>query len=254
MGSFTPARYGVRARASCDGRSGPASDLCGDGTMALLDHDIDHGDRNGAEAPAREATTALIHLTALLSALDDDPANLARRLIHEFGSLSAVSEAPEEELRKCARAGECWIDAFLAVRTIIFDGMREQVIRTQLSSSGDELRRYLFASLRGLTLERLVAFFADTDGYILKEEILSEGNETVTSLSPRHIFRRALTLDCRRIVLAHNHPSGSSEPSRADIESTAFLSRHAKALGIVIDDHLIIGRQSIVSMRQRGLL
>lgn len=132
--------------------------------------------------------------------------------------------------------------------------MREHVIRTQLTSAGDELRRYLFASLRGLTRERLIAFFADADGNILKEEILSEGDETVTTLSPRHIFRRALTLDCRRIVLAHNHPSGSSEPSKGDIESTAFLSGQAKALGIAIDDHFIIGRRSIVSMRHRGLL
>lgn len=85
------------------------------------------------------------------------------------------------------------------------------------------------------------------------EETLTDGLESLQLVSPRKIFRRALNLDARRLVLAHNHPSGCSRPSNADIESTRRFAEQAKGLGIVIEDHFVVGRCEVVSMKGGGL-
>lgn len=128
------------------------------------------------------------------------------------------------------------------------------MIRTRLGENQSALHKYLFSRFRALKSEQFVCIFADEAGFIIREETLAEGSHAAVSISPRHVFRRALTLDCRRILIAHNHPSGSAEPSDGDIRQTARLVKQANELGIAVEDHLIIGRHTIVSMRERGLL
>lgn len=140
------------------------------------------------------------------------------------------------------------------VRQLLSDGLRETVIRTRLGENQEALRRYLLSRFRAVRTEQFLCIFADEAGFIIREETLTVGGGTAVAISPRHIFRRALTLDCRRILIAHNHPSGSAEPSDGDIRQTARLVRQAGELGIALEDHLIVGRRTIVSMRERGLL
>lgn len=63
-----------------------------------------------------------------------------------------------------------------------------------------------------------------------------------------------MNLDARRVLLAHNHPSGNANPSLQDIEHTRMLCRQAEGLGLVIEDHLIVGAREVVSMKDRGLI
>jgi DNA repair protein RadC len=73
-----------------------------------------------------------------------------------------------------------------------------------------------------------------------------------TPVYPREVIKRALELSASAIVLVHNHPSGDPTPSRADIEMTKLIVATAKPLGIVVQDHLIIGKSGFASMK--GLL
>lgn len=132
--------------------------------------------------------------------------------------------------------------------------MRERLIRTRLGADRAALESYLLVTMQNLRDERILAIFADSEGYVIAEEVLAEGAETNVLLTPRKIFGRALNLDARRIVIAHNHPSGCADPSEQDIEHTRLLCRQATDLGLCIEDHFVVGARKVVSMKDRGLM
>ena len=100
----------------------------------------------------------------------------------------------------------------------------------------------------------MVAIFADARRRILSQELVAEGDHNQLRLSLRQIFKKALNRDARRMVIAHNHPSGCTEPSDHDVVSTQRLNEYSRSLGIVLEDHLIIGTHQITSMRSLGYL
>lgn len=194
------------------------------------------------------------HLSRLLGPIADQPDHLAARLLYRFGSIARISQASEIELRRAANEGETWAEAIIVGRKLVEDGLRESLVRTNLNHSQSMLRSYLLATMQHLTEERMVAIFADFAGEIIAEEIIAYGAETDVRVTPRKLFGRALNLDAWRIVLAHNHPSGCSSPSKHDIEQTHSLTKQAAGLGMTIEDHLIVGYRRVTSMRERGLL
>ncbi|MBO6525679.1 JAB domain-containing protein [Erythrobacter sp.] len=190
----------------------------------------------------------------MLAPLSADPWDLAERLLERFGSIGALIDASEAELRQCAHPGERWVDVFLAIRQLLRDGIREQVLRTPLGKDRKGMERYLLETMGCLRRERMIAIMADRSGFIISEEIVAEGGEGEIQVSPRALFGRALSLDARRMLIAHNHPSGSAEPSASDISQTRDLVSQAERLGVLVDDHLVVGRREVVSMRERGLM
>ena len=227
--------------------------LCRNGALARLAGG--HSDR-GRNVAADQAISrdSHQHLSCLLAPLHHDPASLARRLLYRFGSIGRIVQASDVELRHAAKAGEKWVDPLLMVRRLIHDGMRETIVRTRLGEDREAMFSYLLMTMGQLPEERMLAVFADADGYVIAEEIIAEGDAARVLVTPRKVFTRALNLDARKILLAHNHPSGCAEPSMVDIEQTRLLNRQAAGLGLVIEDHLIIGASTVTSMRDRGVL
>ena len=194
------------------------------------------------------------YLSCLLAPLHYDPDSLARRLLYRFGSIGRIVQASDVELRHAAKAGENWVDPLLMIRRLIHDGMRETIVRTRLGENREAMFSYLLTTMGQLPEERMLAVFADTDGFVIAEEIIADGEAAHVLVTPRRVFTRALNLDARKILLAHNHPSGCAEPSALDIEQTHRLVRQAAGLGLMIEDHLIIGAGTVTSMRDRGVL
>lgn len=233
--------------------SDAAVSLRGDGAVAGMDSHYSYCSGDMAPFKARK-NGSRYHLSVLLEPLSSEPEALADRLLLRFGSLGALADANEADLRECSFYGERWLDSFINIRKLLSDGLKEHVMRSRITSNPPRLHRYLSQCLARLRTERIVCFFCDEDGFILSEETLAEGAANSVSLSMRQLFFRALALDARRLLLAHNHPSGSPEPSAADQATTLDLSDHAQKLGIIVEDHLIVGRRGIVSMKARGLL
>jgi DNA repair protein RadC len=174
--------------------------------------------------------------------------------LYRFGSIARISQASEIELRQTANEGENWVDALIAVRQLMQDGLRETLVRTQIGENPDALTAYLLATMQNLCEERMLAIFADAAGYIIAEEVVAQGSQKGLFVTPRNLFGRALNLDARRIILAHNHPSGCATPSKRDVAQTRVLSKMAVGLGLMIEDHLIIGYRQVTSMKNRGLM
>jgi DNA repair protein RadC len=139
------------------------------------------------------------------------------------------------------------------VRHLIYAGMREELVRTPIGQNRKALISYLLMTMNHLPEERMLAIFADAAGNVITEEIIAEGSNGLVQVTPRRVFGRALNLDARRIILAHNHPSGNSEPSHCDIEHTRVLDNQAAMLGLSLDDHLVVGARRVTSMKDRGL-
>lgn len=205
-------------------------------------------------ACAQNEASSHRHLSDLLAPLSFRPEELAERLLARFGTIGMVAEAPESELRNCSLYGERWVESFLSIRQLVRDGQRERVLRSSFDGRSEDLHRYLLGRMGSLRSELILCFFCDASGFIIAKEIMAEGAEDSVSLPLRLVFSRALSLDARRIAFAHNHPSGSAEPSRDDIGRTAELICMADRLGIAVEDHLVVGRRHVVSMKARGLL
>lgn len=253
MGWIGPISDSNSASAEGVSYANSAGSLCRDGALAGLAGNNFDGLRDLPLRSSSERSREL-HLTALLDPLDDQPANLARRLLKHFGSLSAIVSATETELRQVWKQGERWIEAFLVIRQLLADGMREELMRSQLGADRRALDGYLLQTMCGLRKEQMIAIFADAQKYVIAVEKVTDGELDNLTLSPRRLFVRAMNLNADRILIAHNHPSGVATPSQSDIQQTQLLIRKADLLGIAIEDHLIVGRREVFSMRDRGLI
>ena len=102
--------------------------------------------------------------------------------------------------------------------------------------------------------EQFRILFLDKRNQIIADEVQQKGTVDHTPVYVREVVKRALELSATAIVLVHNHPSGDPTPSRADIEMTKRIVASAKHLGIVVHDHIIVGKQGHVSFRGLGLI
>jgi DNA repair protein RadC len=102
--------------------------------------------------------------------------------------------------------------------------------------------------------ERFGVLFVDSQHAVIGFEVLFEGTLTQTAVMPREIVRRALQLNAGAVILAHNHPSGSAEPSKADAMLTVALKQALALVDVRVLDHVVVGWTGIVSMAERGLM
>ena len=101
--------------------------------------------------------------------------------------------------------------------------------------------------------EHFVAFYLDTQLRLIERKLISVGTLDANIVHPREVFEPALILHAASVVVAHNHPSGDTRPSSADIALTKKLANAARLLGISLDDHIIVSRKEYASMKQQGL-
>jgi DNA repair protein RadC len=117
----------------------------------------------------------------------------------------------------------------------------------------DKVKQFLALHLGGLAHEEFAVVFLDSQHRLLQMKTLFRGTLGQTSVYPREVVKEALALNAGAVILAHNHPSGTAEPSRAD----EFRTQTLKALQLVdvrVLDHLVVGRGVVVSFAERGLL
>jgi DNA repair protein RadC len=123
-----------------------------------------------------------------------------------------------------------------------------------LVKGSKDIAAYLQALLRDLSYEVFAVVFLNRANRINHFEVISEGGITGTIADPRVILKRALQEDAVSLILCHNHPSGSLQPSRADQELTRKIKEAAKYLDISILDHIIVSETGYYSFADEGLL
>jgi DNA repair protein RadC len=183
-----------------------------------------------------------------------DTSRLARRLIHDFGSLAAVLSAPAEALRHANGLGPNGVAAVNLVRDVALRMARAEIMAQPVLNNWDRLIGYLTSRLAHEKVELFRVLFLNPRNRLIADEELGRGTVNHAPVYPREIIKRALELYATAVILVHNHPSGDPTPSREDIETTADIRDAAAVLGITVCDHIVIGREGIFSFRREGLL
>lgn len=189
----------------------------------------------------------------MLRGVHPNPQDAALELLGRFSPVVSIDAARKAGKPDTAVTPERWTFGLIVARWLVRLGLQEEVQPRPDTPCDPELREKLFSSISRLETERMVAIFADARGRMISQELVAEGDKGQVRLSLRRIFTKALNRDARRMIIAHNHPSGCARPSENDVISTRRLNDYARSLGIVLEDHLIIGHESITSMRRSGL-
>ncbi len=132
--------------------------------------------------------------------------------------------------------------------------LSEQMRQRDALTSPQQVRDYLCLKLGGMTREVFVVLFLDAQNRVMAQEELFAGTLTQTSVYPREVVKRALHHNSAAVILAHNHPSGVAEPSRADELLTKALKDALALVDVRVLDHFVIAGNAALSFAERGLL
>lgn len=205
----------------------------------------------GPEALSDAELVAILFRTGIKgrSAVD-----LARAALAQCGSMSALLSSDRADFQSIAGLGDAKYAQVQAVLEMSRRALRESFNRGVTLSTPQSVRDYLRLKLQGRAHEVFVAVFLDAQNRVLSVEELFRGTLTQTSVFPREIVKRALHHNAAAIIFAHNHPSGVSEPSRADEALTQTLKHTLALVDVKVLDHFVIGADSAMSFAERGLL
>jgi DNA repair protein RadC len=178
---------------------------------------------------------------------------LAADLLQRFGSLAEVLGANPAELA-AAGLGIPAVAAVQFVRELALRFMRAELRDRPVVGSWDKLIDYCTAHIAYSTVEEFHILFLDRKNALIRDERQQRGTVDHTPVYTREVIKRALELGASALILVHNHPSGDPTPSAADIAVTKDIVKAASTLGILVHDHLIIGRGRHTSLRDLGLL
>jgi DNA repair protein RadC len=182
-----------------------------------------------------------------------DTKPLAKELIKHFGGFAAVLSADRAALADFGLK-DATIAALLAVREAAGGMLRGEIIAKPIISNWQTLIDYCNTQFGFAAAEEFHLLFLDRKNALIRDERQQQGTVDHTPVYPREVVKRALELNATAIIMVHNHPSGDVTPSRADIEMTKQVREAAKAVGIALHDHLVIGRGKHASFRSLGLI
>lgn len=200
-------------------------------------------------SPERDLIKAIIDPIDQVNDID----RICDTLVEKFGSLGRVLSASPETIRAAPDMPEAIVARIGHIRDVFLHVLRTDAYTRNSISTNEELKKYMRFKLRHLEREYFFVFYMNSRNEILKEEVLGVGTVNHVGVYPREIIRTALFVNATALILVHNHPSGSSLPSRDDVDFTRELNQLCGRLELTLHDHLIIGLDGETSLRQSAL-
>ena len=207
--------------------------------------------KGGAEALA---DYELLELALFLAQPRGDVNPLAKALLDNFGSFAEVISAEAEDLKRVKGAGEA---AVIALKCVQAAGLRlalDEIIERPVLANWKKVLSYCKASMAYDKTERFRVLFLNRKNVLIADEVQQKGTVDHTPVYPREVIKRALELGATALILVHNHPSGDSTPSKADIEMTKEVCDAGDKLGIVLHDHVVVSKGGHSSFKTMGLI
>ncbi|MCM3717013.1 RadC family protein [Fictibacillus phosphorivorans] len=177
---------------------------------------------------------------------------LSHHIIQHFEGLRHLKDATIGELKEINGIGPAKAVELMAAIEIGKRISRLQFEERYTIRSPEDGARYLMDELRFLHQEHFVCLYLNTKNQVLNKKTVFIGSLNTSIVHPREVFKEGLKRSCASIICFHNHPSGDPAPSREDIEVTKRLVECGKMLGIEVLDHIIIGDQKYVSLKEKG--
>ena len=207
--------------------------------------------RNGPAALADAELVALLLRTGLKGT---SVLALSQQLLDSFGGATGPLRAGTDEMKRSKGLEPAKRAEIATVMELARRSLAEQVAAGPVFDAPDRVKDFLRMHLAHLPHEVFAVLFVDSQHRLLKFEEMFRGTLTQTSVYPREVVRRALELHAGAVILAHNHPSGVAEPSRADEFLTQTLKSALQLVDVRVLDHLVVARSGVVSFAERGLL
>ena len=179
----------------------------------------------------------------------EDVFSIATKIIEEYGSKAITNETDVKKIQQLLGLGEvhaCQVVACFELGRRLFGKTKEVYIRTP-----EDAFKYL-VEMRNLNKEYFRGLYLDVKNKLIRDEIISIGTLTSNLIHPREVFQPAVQYSAVGIILVHNHPSGDPTPSQDDIDITKQIIEAGSCLEIDVLDHIIIGGNKFVSLKNKG--
>ncbi|MCY1497656.1 hypothetical protein D9M68_316240 [compost metagenome] len=225
--------------------------------MAFKDLPLDARPREKliARGAAALADAELLALLLRTGVAGKNVLQLAQQLLERFGGLSGLLHTAPDDLKEVkGMGGSAKRSELTAVLELARRAMGERLKERTVFDSPEAVKQYLQLHIGSRPHEVFAVLFLDVQHRLLTLEELFRGTLTQTSVYPREVVTRALHHQAAAVVLAHNHPSGSIEPSRADESLTQTLRAALALVDVRVLDHVIVSPGQSFSMAERGLL
>ncbi len=177
---------------------------------------------------------------------------VARELLKRFGSLYALLSSEFEDFQDVHGVGVAKYAQLRGIGELARRYYNARLLEDSSLLTPDMTREFLQSQLAGEEREIFMVILMDNQNRILKHCRLFTGTINHVEVHPREILREALKVNAAAVILAHNHPSGNAEPSKADKQITERLIKCCQFMNIRVLDHLVIGRGEYVSFAERG--
>lgn len=207
--------------------------------------------RSGAESLSTPELIAII----LSSGSQKKPIlQLAHEIVARFGGLRQIAEATLAELMEIKGIGMAKVIQIQAAINLGMRASRQAMIPKYRIEHPLHAYNLLKDELEHEKRELFVVILQDVKGYVICHEVISIGTLSQTLVHPREVFYPAIRHKAASLIVAHNHPSGDPTPSLQDYELTKVLVEASVLMSIPLHDHIIIGQQDYVSLRQQGFI
>lgn len=180
--------------------------------------------------------------------------DVATKLLQQFGGLRSLLHASDVDILACRGMGNARLATLRALPELARRYYEESLPCGEAIRSPSDTESFLKARMQHLDHELFCCLYLDNRHRVLRFDELFRGTIDGTSVYPREVVKEALSVNAAAIILAHNHPSGVSEPSQADERITRRLKSALDLVDIRLLDHLIVGDGAATSLASRGLL
>jgi DNA repair protein RadC len=180
--------------------------------------------------------------------------DLGRDMISQFGSLSGLFAASIKDFSAVHGLGSAKYAQLQAVLELAKRAISEELQEHTSLSSPQAVKNYLQLLIGNKTYESFAVLYLDVKNRLITTEELFRGTLNHASVYPREVLKNALHHNAAAIILAHNHPSGSCEPSSADINLTQTLKQALALVDIRVLDHFIVANPKVYSFAENGLI
>ena len=207
-----------------------------------------------ARGPSALSDAELLALLLRTGLPGKNALQMGQELVDTFGGLSGLLHTGADALKKIKGLGPAKRAEIVAVLELARRALASQLQEKTMFSNPQAIRDYLQLQLGSREHEIFAVLFLDTSHRLIVLEEMFRGTLTQTSVYPREVVVRALALNAANVVLAHNHPSGTAQASRADEAITHTLKAALALIDVRVLDHFIVTASKAVSMAELGLI
>lgn len=207
--------------------------------------------REGAGSLSNQELMAILLRTGTRS---ESVLVLANRVLSTVDRLQDLIGMTVEEMTEIKGIGEA-----KAVHILAAAELGKRLYRTSPQDrykirSPEDAANYLMTDMSSLNQEHFVVLFLNVKNEVLHKQTIFIGSLNSSIVHPREVFREAFKRSAASMIISHNHPSGDTTPSREDIEVTKRLMEAGSIMGIDVLDHIIIGDQKFISLKDKGYI